>query len=192
VSYAKAQNLTWPYVTVPDYGVRVAKLLAISHAIYAEQYQVVQPEQRAEWETYSVENDRWVDDGVETQVKDKTYNGKIVEDYRRVGFIHNNDGISPDNGTMLLPTWQSAPVVPDPYNWNGGEYADLVNSLSALIEKQQVVISRSVNTPSPLDGPDRIDEVSRSSHFKRVILLLLQNSIDLTTFLSFHSDCRQQ
>jgi hypothetical protein len=183
VSYAKAHNLTWPFVTIPDYGVRVAKLLTISQAVYAEQYQVVQPEQRAEWETYSVENDYWVDDGVKTQVKDKTYNGKIVEEYETFGFIHNNDGITPDNVTQLLPTWQSAPIVPDPYNWNGGEYADLVSSLSALMEMQQVVISRSVNTPTGSDGPDRMDEVSQLSHLKRVIRLVLQNTSLLITFL---------
>jgi hypothetical protein len=163
VSYARAKNQTWPFVTIPDYAVRVAKLRSLSKAVYAGQYQVVQPEQRAEWEAYSVENDYWVNEGIETQANDETYEGKIIREYESFGFIHNNYGISSDNVT-LLPAWQGSPVIPIyyPYNWNGGEFTDLLHSLPALLEKQ-VMITGAANTPTSFDGPDRIYEIENSN-----------------------------
>jgi hypothetical protein len=189
VSYAKAQNSTWPFVTVPDYGVRVAKLRSLSKAVYAGQFQVVQPEQRIEWEAYSLENDYWVDEGIETQANDETYKGKIITEYESLGFIHNNFGLTPDNVTMLLPTWQSSPVVPVyyPYNWNGGEYSNLVNTIPALMEKQ-VVISTSINTPSPLDGPDRIYEVRLGRLLSLLCNMPLSYSLFFKSLLPFPSD----
>ena len=45
--------------------------------------------QRAEWETYSVSNDGWVQQGIDNRRIDPTFRGTIVEDFWTRGDIHD-------------------------------------------------------------------------------------------------------
>ena len=67
VSFARYTNATWPFVTLPDYAVRMAKLRSLSKAILVTQYHYVTGDERADWEAYSVENDAWVEAGIDNQ-----------------------------------------------------------------------------------------------------------------------------
>jgi flagellar basal body-associated protein FliL len=60
VSFARFTNATWPYVTVPDYAVRTAKIRRLSKAVVVSQYHFVTTEQRTTWENYTSQNSAWV------------------------------------------------------------------------------------------------------------------------------------
>jgi flagellar basal body-associated protein FliL len=60
VSFARFTNATWPYVTVPDYGIRAAKIRSLSKAVLISQYHFVTTEQRTTWENYTSQNSAWV------------------------------------------------------------------------------------------------------------------------------------
>jgi flagellar basal body-associated protein FliL len=60
VSFARYTNETWPYVTMPDYGVRAAKIRSLSKAVVVSQYHFVTTEQRTTWENYTSQNSAWV------------------------------------------------------------------------------------------------------------------------------------
>jgi hypothetical protein len=152
VSFARYANLTWPFVTVPDYGVKAAKLRGLSKAFSVGHYLLVTTEKRADWEKYSIENDAWVKEGLEAQKKDTNFHGKILTDYEAYGYIHGNAGPSEGPGPFF-PFWQSAPVVPvySPYNWDGATYTALASALPQLLEDKQVVISRVTNLPDSDD-----------------------------------------
>ena len=67
VSHAKALNATWPFVTLDDFAVRIAKVLPLTDAILIAVLPVVTPENRLQWENYSRTHDQWVIDGIDVQ-----------------------------------------------------------------------------------------------------------------------------
>jgi hypothetical protein len=54
VSYAKATNQTWPFVTIPDYAARAGKIRSLADAVVIGTYPLVKSEDRKEWERYSI------------------------------------------------------------------------------------------------------------------------------------------
>jgi class 3 adenylate cyclase len=165
VSYARYSNSTWPFVTTPDFAVQAAKLLSISSAVFFNQYPLVSNDQRAEWEKYSIENDAWVEDGIQVQARNKNYAGPIVTEYETHGIIHDNDGdVAQSNPGPYLPAWQSSPVVPYyyPYNWNGLSYDELAIATLQSMETQRIVINGVTNLPD-LNDPAAVEQAAAFS-----------------------------
>lgn len=87
VSNANAQKEEWPYVTLNDYAVRVAKVLPLTDAIYIAVLPVVTPANRLRWENYSSTHDDWVEESFAIQdnwelyygPKNLTYNPEVEE-----------------------------------------------------------------------------------------------------------------
>jgi hypothetical protein len=52
-SYAANTNQTWPFVVIPDFSVRAEKIRSLCGGIYAATYNVVNNEQRKEWENFT-------------------------------------------------------------------------------------------------------------------------------------------
>ena len=170
VSFARFTNATWPQVTLPDYAVRVAKIRSLSKAVLFTQYHFVADEQRAKWENYSVANDYWVDESIEVQKKDDTYEGKIVTGYWTRPDIH----IDADPYTRpgpYLPKWQQAPVIPiyAPYNWDAMAYPSLANALPFLVGEQRVVMSEVSNLPDLTDPQSILQTEANNLYIKDFI-----------------------
>lgn len=81
VSFAESHNWTWPFVTIPNFAVSASKLRALTKAKVVSQYPLVQENQRDDWEAYSVANEGWVNDGLQTQKNDVTFEGTNVEEW---------------------------------------------------------------------------------------------------------------
>jgi hypothetical protein len=158
VSFARFTNATWPGVTLPDYAVRVAKIRSLSKAVQVTQYHFVTGEQRAKWENYSVANDYWVDESIEVQKNDETYQGKFVTGYWTRGDIHEGADSYTRPGPYL-PKWQQAPVIPiyAPYNWDALSHPSLANAWPILVDEQRVVMSDVTNLPDLAD-PESINQ----------------------------------
>jgi hypothetical protein len=67
VSSAKAKNEEWPFVTIEDYGVRVAKMLPLTDAFLTTLLPVVTPANRVKWENYSRTHNGWVQENFDVQ-----------------------------------------------------------------------------------------------------------------------------
>jgi hypothetical protein len=111
VTFANATNSSWPYVTLPDYAVRVAKLRSLSKAVLVTQYQYVTGPQRAEWEAYTATHHQWLQNGIDVQEADATYHGLIVHNYTVDNHIYANSPSYNSSGPYL-PKWQQSPVIP--------------------------------------------------------------------------------
>ena len=170
VSFARFSGMEWPYVTLPDYAVRLTKLRAISGAVVVSQYHLVQEEQRVQWQNYSLANDAWVGEGLEVQKNDRNFQGKLLTEFEPNGVIYDNFGRPSEGPGPFLPRWQSAPIVPNyaPYNWDGSGYIPLMNSLPALIDGKQAVISEVLNMPS-FNDEDGVFAAWRTSWVKDFI-----------------------
>jgi NADH:ubiquinone oxidoreductase subunit 5 (subunit L)/multisubunit Na+/H+ antiporter MnhA subunit len=93
VTYAQYSNSTWPYVTMPNFAVAVAKILPLSNAIFINVLPIVQPHQRVQWEHYSRANDAWVNESMKIQETWKGYYGPIVYDWEPNPILHGLDNL---------------------------------------------------------------------------------------------------
>jgi hypothetical protein len=67
VSHAKARGDEWPFVTIEDFAVRIAKVLPLTDAIWITVLPVVTPDKRLQWENYSRTHDNWVVESLAVQ-----------------------------------------------------------------------------------------------------------------------------
>eukprot|EP00977_Amphora_coffeiformis_P025101 scaffold18239_cov137-Amphora_coffeaeformis.AAC.1 len=139
---AKNMNATWPFVTVPDFSMRVRNSLSELKAVSLLMNHVVQQKDRAEWNKYVAENHaEWKEDDLAKQ-QEGWYNKKInprynptrrnlqgaLEDYKIVdvskgygediyGWAFTETGqfinaATPDDTEFAVPLWQNAPAIP--------------------------------------------------------------------------------
>jgi hypothetical protein len=60
VSSARSSGEDWPFVTIPDFGVRAAKVLALTEVAFLAVHPLVSDEEREQWENYTASNNNWV------------------------------------------------------------------------------------------------------------------------------------
>jgi hypothetical protein len=77
VSTAQMTNQSWPFVTIADYAVRMSKVIPLTHAVLTYSYHVVKPDQRAQWEEYTTNNNGWVNESMAVQKEWGGYYGPI-------------------------------------------------------------------------------------------------------------------
>lgn len=170
VSYAHSSQSNWPFVTVPDFAVRAAKIRTLSHAIFLSVYPLVTLETRFEWENYTVGHDYWVNETLALQEKDESCTGPINFNWTQqedLGVITDSFGPRPYNmsTSTYLPQWQNYPVVTTstPYNWDLLS-ATMIPSFEAVFGSQKVIISAAYQLPDP-DDPVEVEEAEFSTLF---------------------------
>lgn len=137
ISIATMTNQTFPYVTIPDYGIHVAKSQPHTHALVTSFVAVVPAEDRMEWESYAALNNSkielWLNNALHYQETYKQYYGPpqssaswyaqdvIYEDFGPIPYNVSR----PDRLDIFAPSWHSFPFVQgygfSPANW--GKFA---------------------------------------------------------------------
>jgi hypothetical protein len=92
VSYARATKSPWPFVTLPDFPLRLAKALPLTDAALLTFIPIVQPQQRAEWEVYVGQNEDWVNQTQELQETWDDYYGVINYNWNSSSTIFTDQG----------------------------------------------------------------------------------------------------
>jgi hypothetical protein len=92
ISYARELNDTWPFVTLPDFGVRMAKLLPLTDAFVVVVLPIIHSEKRKEWEEYAILHDHWVNESMAIQETWEGYYGPIIYDWEPHVAIHGDNG----------------------------------------------------------------------------------------------------
>lgn len=132
-SYVKDQNLTWPFVVLPDYERRAQKILSQDNGLSLLMAPFVENlDDQAKWIDYSTKNFRmWFDQGLEFQqaggyasgprlfkpshraavVKD----GYLDIDYssgiaNNIVYLRNDTYVADNDPGLKAPLWQNAPV----------------------------------------------------------------------------------
>jgi hypothetical protein len=99
VSHARSTDQTWPFVNIPFFSNRAAKVLSISNSLYLILCPVITPENRLEWEAFTTKHGRsWVDEYMALQKTDDNYYGPIIEEYNISSVIYG------DFGKLIVPT----------------------------------------------------------------------------------------
>jgi hypothetical protein len=115
VSYARATNSPWPFVTLPEFGLRMSKSLPLTDAMMIQYLPLVQPQKRAEWEEYVSQNNAWVNETMKLQETWDGYNGIINYNWTARDIIYGDDGDIDANVRYVSFTlrWRSALNGPD-------------------------------------------------------------------------------
>jgi hypothetical protein len=92
VSYARSTNQSWPFVTLPDFALRMSKIMPLTDAININVLPIVSSRQRELWEAYSVQHDYWVNEGMKIQEGWDGYYGPVVYNGSSCPVIHGDFG----------------------------------------------------------------------------------------------------
>jgi class 3 adenylate cyclase len=160
-SYALGINATWPFVTHPNFGAISQTVLENIRARFVAWVPFVQPEERAEWEAYSVANQGFVEDL-------KKYFGFNYTTFPIVPFIFRigNDTVPVVYDTEPLdpelpfhaPVWQLVPPLEGPQFVNFQAWQDpyITRTIQTLVRRRESVMSEpftSFTYDSATDNP---------------------------------------
>jgi hypothetical protein len=81
VSHGISSNSTWPFVTLPHFGVRAAKILPASNSLFISVVPLVRAKERLNWEAYASKHDSWVNESLEIQKTWDGYYGPHIEEW---------------------------------------------------------------------------------------------------------------
>mmetsp|Transcript_1718 Transcript_1718/g.4427 ORF Transcript_1718/g.4427 Transcript_1718/m.4427 type:complete len:967 (-) Transcript_1718:770-3670(-) len=128
-SLASVTNQEWPFVVVPDFAVRAEKIRSLANAVYVSTYNLVQPNQRNEWEKFTAEKGESI--VIESITALEDFDEKqwpVVWNYTLWDVIHDYDEFEKENPGQVgvvtpgpwLPMWQTQPTISyePPYNWD--------------------------------------------------------------------------
>ena len=97
LSYAKAVNATWPFVTYPDYAELMSKMLPQTDGMIIQSIYVVQPEEKEEWELYASLNNQWVNESISFLEDWDHYYGYVGYEWTPHNMIFSDYGDIPPN-----------------------------------------------------------------------------------------------
>jgi hypothetical protein len=108
VSFARATNQTWPFVTLPDFPVRMAKIMPSTRTFNLNILPLVTPARRKEWEAYVLQHDDRVNETADVQRDFKNFNGVHEYDTMPHNIIHGDFDDIPYNETYVcIPCWKN-------------------------------------------------------------------------------------
>jgi class 3 adenylate cyclase len=99
--YAIGLNLTWPQVTIPDFGAELKHVRSQIGADWISICPLVHESERAEWEAYAIANQGWIATSLELE-------GEDVEEIPQIPpFVFP---LSEDPDATYAPGWQVTPI----------------------------------------------------------------------------------
>jgi hypothetical protein len=109
VSYARASNSPWPFVTLPDFGIRMSKSIPQTDAALLTLVPFVQPWQKAEWERYADRNKYWLNETMKLQETWDGFYAPILYNYTTPDVIYTDWGDLENNVRYVpfasVPQW---------------------------------------------------------------------------------------
>eukprot|EP00934_Nitzschia_sp_Nitz4_P007117 Nitzschia sp. Nitz4//scaffold45_size130396//87784//91702//NITZ4_003463-RA/size130396-processed-gene-0.197-mRNA-1//1//CDS//3329552440//7107//frame0 len=153
-TYAQDNNATFPFITVPHFESKAQQMFRLSGATSLGFSVIVLEEEKLEWQNYSVANQGWIQDGLDTQGE-----GTVAVDI--FPYINRKDTyIVPDEGPAdpyYAVTWQLAPTPAVPTNVNFNEMTGRMPLLVLeMDETHQPALSK------VLDASDNLQQATES------------------------------
>jgi hypothetical protein len=137
VIIARNTNQSFPFVTIPQYGLQVAKNNQITGSLCTSFMPVISFAQRHQWELYSAGNETnvnsWVDETLALQDNYKHFYGPLPQNksWESHDTIYGDYGDLPYNVSrsdrldIHLPGWQEFPLIMiNDYPSNWGKYSN--------------------------------------------------------------------
>ena len=144
------ENTNWTELYVPHMEIRGNRTNDLADAFSLTLIPIIQADQRSAWESFSVENQGWRDEGLAFQQKwiDESWQ-EPVNWKNQHGYIHESiteykDGmvVKDEGNGPFLPSWQTAPALADPdmVNLNLLKHPAYEKVLTASMEKGRLIL----------------------------------------------------
>ncbi|CAB9499677.1 Receptor-type guanylate cyclase gcy [Seminavis robusta] len=164
LAYAKTANLSFPFVTLPLYGLQATKLLRISKGFQIHMSFEVREDQKEEWEQYAESHLKAIDEALDIEEGDPDWYGPVYRDYGRCE-IYSWGGVpkeAPNNITnTYIPNWHEFPVSSGssnisggcPYNFDQYNLPDVLQAILYMKKTQKAVIGNFPNVNFDVSDP---------------------------------------
>ena len=154
-AYAQYSESAWPWVTLPDFAVRAAKVRAHAKAFYVAHNTLVTRETRSRWDDYAATHNGWVDEVRQVQSADVNYHGPPVVDlhYEPIGTIFASRGPVDKNASHMVAIWQNYPLAVSrlqPYNYDLLDFEPMAEAYHDLVTTQRISF-QVINMPDAND-----------------------------------------
>ena len=151
VSHARNQkkltNVSWPFVTIPDFYIHAAKWSKLSKAFHFTIGVAVAPELKGAWEAYARQNSGWVEHDIEMLENDPDWNQPVSRKYMKppviIGIKGPVEGPRDEFGYSV--GWQRFPPQPSlpngpVFNLDGQDVANLAEASEHAKSKKKFTI----------------------------------------------------
>lgn len=144
----------WPFVTIPNFEVQGQDALEHTGARLLSICPIVTTDNRDEWETYSVENQDWIQESIEVSGEDTTSSAGISSFIFRPAFPRLNATV-PLYEDKYLPIWQTAPIAGNEMmvNFDIFNYSLVPKVFETMIATRGPVLSETINAMPDSYGP---------------------------------------
>lgn len=153
-AYGLDHNESWPYVTVKNSAQIFGPYLSLADAAAIILLPIVPKDQRDKWESYSVENQDWIDEDLLAGelVSNATSRDLQGTEGRISPYIRNYVGIDTSPGDWIV-WWQYAPVIPNRWfvNFNRLAWKGFNKEAELLMGEQEAVLSEAWTFEPGLD-----------------------------------------
>eukprot|EP00977_Amphora_coffeiformis_P006885 scaffold1506_cov179-Amphora_coffeaeformis.AAC.22 len=149
-AYARAQNKTFPFVTMNDYQQRAGSIREVVDCLLVYSIYAVTVEQRADWENYTQneENNKWIADDLAYQVEEGINVG-LQSPW--VPFIYRFGPdllpVPEDGPGPYAPIWQTSPLLPAFPNFNVRTFPPYERPVSTAIDTGKMTIGGILTAP---------------------------------------------
>jgi hypothetical protein len=136
-SFAVSNNLTWPYVTLPDWEIRSRQSRSIAGVESMAFIPIVSPDDKVQWEKYAAQNTDWLYQGLGVQGRSPSANDSKIS--KNIYYAY-------DEGTHLpfhLPIHEFGPA-PDQLssiNLDFGSFMTFQRAVPAAIRGRKATLS---------------------------------------------------
>ena len=178
VAYAQNSNAEWPFVTVPFFELHGAHARDIAHVDFFSFSPRVEESKRSEWESYSVNNQWWLQDSQNTTVT-ASEREEIISSLEksipdRIYGLKEGEGddvvFTTDIGTgPYFPLWEMSPPPADPGTVNFHVFSEW--ELDSLYEAMAVM-------NEPVWSETRIGTLENASLPQSVLLYPVHETFD--------------
>ena len=154
-AFALGQNATWPFVTMNNFQQRSASKRSLSKSLQTIVAHVISDEDRPAWEKYSVENDWWLQEGTEYQMKSglQEFFPEDSGEFLPVRpYIYHFDSsfqaeVHPGPGPYVA-IWQVSPVRKyHGVNFDMKSWFEYTKEISACLETKETVLGKLTTAP---------------------------------------------
>lgn len=156
-SSSGSSSRSFPFVTLPSYGLQATKMLRNSKAFQIQIGLVVAPWQAEEWKDFAdAHHQEWIDEALDIERTDPDWKGVIPTNYSRCYDMYSLGGTPltephPELG-FYSPNWLEFPIMSGvsgnggcPYNYDFTQFPDVAAAIGFMKSQQKAVIG---NFPS--------------------------------------------